>query len=64
MPRATTRAASPGSIKYANSSPDESPCSLNRKRFAEKPVDWTEFLKRVKAWQDEQDKSADAKAGD
>jgi len=32
-----------------------------QKRFAEKPVDWTEFLARVKAWQDEQDKAAGAK---
>lgn len=34
-----------------------------RKRFAEKPVDWTEFLRSVKAWQDAQDKAAGAKPG-
>jgi len=32
-----------------------------QKRFAEKPIDWTEFLKSVKAWQDEQDRAAGAK---
>jgi len=29
-----------------------------RKRFAEKPIDWSEFLKRIKAWQDEQDRAS------
>jgi uncharacterized protein YndB with AHSA1/START domain len=28
-----------------------------RKRFAEKPIDWTEFLQRMKALQDEHDKA-------
>lgn len=34
-----------------------------QKRFAERPVDWSDFLQRVKAWQDEQDRSAGEKAG-
>ena len=32
-----------------------------QKRFAEKPVDWSDFLRRVKAWQDEQDRAAASK---
>ena len=44
------------SYAYFNKSWDNVLGNL-RKRFAEGPIDWSGFLQRVKAWQDEQDKA-------